>query len=615
MGCGCIKNKQALIEPKTTSNITYKIENKEINSEKKIEKISNEDININPTLSNTKKIGVTVETARYINDSGRLEEHYKVLNKLGQGTFGSVYRVVHIKTDLIRAMKMIKKTTINLQDDDRKFLKEIQILIQIDHPNIIKIYEYFQDETYFYIITEFVSGGELYDTISKWKNFNEDKAAYIMRQLLSAVIYLHSHNIVHRDLKPENMMVEKNTGKNKNTINIKLIDFGTCNYYDGKNKLTLKVGTPYYIAPEVLRRSYTEKCDLWSCGIIMYILLCGYPPFSGDSTEEIIEAVMSGKFSMEGHEWKKISSDAKDLINKLLEFKPDKRISAQEAINHKWIESKNEEIELNEKIDDEVWKNVLINIKNFNAKEKLQQATIAFIIHFQFASQENKELKKIFKKLDINGDGRLTYKELKDGFTKLDPKDREIGITEADLNRIIEDVDQDMNGFIEYEEFLRVTVNKRSIISQNNLKLAFDKFDENGDGKLSMDEIKKVLGSTDNDYIKELIFKIDDNGDGEVSFDEFEVMMKKILIDRDDNPLTKKNITFNNPTKTMLDFTLIDKNIEDKEKVLKENKEKKSVNSQTTKPSNENEKILIDFDNDNVKEITTSKNIIYIENK
>ncbi len=603
---GCIQDKKGPIEVNKQEPLINNKSSKpkeEVTKQEKQETKEKGDKNLeiyeNPTIKKVNTDKITVESKRYVIDSGRLEEHYKVLNKLGQGTFGSVYRVVHIKTDLIRAMKMIKKNTINLQDDDRKLLKEIQILIQIDHPNIIKIYEYFQDETYFYIITEFVSGGELYDTISKWKNFNEDKAAYIMRQLLSAVNYLHSHNIVHRDLKPENMMVEKSSNKkdknNQEAINIKLIDFGTCNYYDGKTKLTLKVGTPYYIAPEVLRRSYTEKCDLWSCGVILYILLCGYPPFSGDSTEEIIEAVISGKFTMDGSEWKKVSSAAKDLVSRLLEFKPDKRLSAQDTINHKWIQEKHDAFNQKEKLDEGILTNVLENIKNFNAKEKLQQATIAFIVHFQFASSENKELKKIFKKLDINGDGRLTYKELKDGFGKLAPGNRISGVSEADLNRIIEDVDQDMNGYIEYEEFLRVTVNKRNIISENNLRLAFDKFDENKDGKLSMDEIKKVLGATDNQYIQQIIEKIDENNDGEISFEEFSIMMKGILDSEED--VKEKKKSFMNPTKTVIDFTGLDKNLD----------EKKSVATNANTKNNENEKILIDFEKENINDIKTIK--------
>ncbi len=567
---GCIQ-KKTVIDLNHNVNKVEKNEDKNENNVnlnyKAIKKTSS--ITDNPYLEknqnelNNDKIKINSKTM--INESKSLDSSYKILNKLGQGTFGSVYRVVHKLTDQIRAMKMIKKTTINLQDDDKIFLKEIQILIQMDHMNIIKIYEYFHDEENFYVITEFVSGGELYETISQWETFTEEKAAYIMRQLLSAVNYLHSHNIVHRDLKPENLMVEKPKKSKKNSqeeegqINIKLIDFGTCNFFDGKTPLTLKVGTPYYIAPEILKRKYTEKCDLWSCGVILYILLVGYPPFEGDTTEEIIECVREGKIIMDGPEWDVISNTAKDLVFKMLEYKYEKRISAQDAIKHSWIQSFQEK---NLKpLEEKVVTNALNNIKNFNAKEKLQQAAIAFIIHFQFASDENKELKEIFLKLDINGDGRLTYKELKDGFGQLHKSGLVGAINENELDKIIEEVDQDLNGYIEYEEFLRVTINKRQIISENNLKLAFDKFDENKDGILSMDEIKKVLGTTDNDYIKEVIKKIDENGDGCVSYTEFCVMMKNLLAD---TKTKSKLLPTALPTKTLLNFDQIDDIIEEK---------------------------------------------------
>ena len=158
----------------------------------------------------------------------KVEDNYRILNKLGKGSFGSVFKVMHITTGIIRAMKVIKKDSLSYQDDDQKFLKEIEILIATDHPNIIKIYEYYFDDVNFYLITEFVSGGELYDTITSWKTFDEEKAAYIMSQILSAVNYLHKKNIVHRDIKPENMLVENKVkvGKDrKEMINIKLIDF------------------------------------------------------------------------------------------------------------------------------------------------------------------------------------------------------------------------------------------------------------------------------------------------------------------------------------------------------------------------------------------------------
>ena len=149
------------------------------------------------------------------------------------------------------------------------------MLSGLDHPNIIKVYEYFIDNKFYYVVTEIASGGELYDQIAKILYFNELDAAVIMQQLFSAIFYLHSRGIVHRDLKPENMMLETQA---KGDLNIKLIDFGTANFYskeEGSNKMTLKVGTPYYIAPEVVKKNYDNKCDLWSCGVIMYILLCG----------------------------------------------------------------------------------------------------------------------------------------------------------------------------------------------------------------------------------------------------------------------------------------------------------------------------------------------------
>ena len=491
-----------------------------------------------------------------------VEENYKILGDLGKGSFGKVYKVLHYKTTNVRAMKVIKRENLEYQDDNKQFLKEIEILIKIDHPNIIKIYEYYVDQLNFYIITEFVPGGELYDTIIKSKNLSEEKAGYIMKQLLSAIYYLHSKNIVHRDIKPENILVEtdKNQPVNnfklinqqntlnannvnssnmtnitipkfsksvtifgKSTLNIKLIDFGTCNYFTSESSLSLKVGTPYYIAPEVLKKNYTEKCDVWSCGVILYILLVGYPPFNGKTTDIILKKVMEGKYIMKNKEWDKISKDAKDLVNKLLTYDPKERISTQEALSHTWFD-KLEGIE--ENIDTKFAHKIFDNIRTFSAKEKLQQATIAYIVHFLYSSQEVEELKKFFKKLDKNGDGRLTYLELKEGFENI------IGgkyTTEVEMYQIMSLVDQDKDGYIEYQEFLRVTLNRNTLISEENLKNAFNMFDNNKDGKLSAEELKLILGTSDNEYISEIIEQIDKNNDGQISYSEFSDLMKNIL--------------------------------------------------------------------------------------
>ena len=167
----------------------------------------------------------------------------------------------------------------------------MEILKNLDHPNIVKLYELYQDEKFYYLITEFLPGGELFDRIQQSKHFSESKAAKLMRQVMSAVAYCHEKSIVHRDLKPENIIF---INKDENS-DLKVIDFGTSRSFKADEKMKKRLGTPYYIAPEVLKREYNEKCDIWSCGVILYILLAGYPPFNGKSEQDIFKKILIGK--------------------------------------------------------------------------------------------------------------------------------------------------------------------------------------------------------------------------------------------------------------------------------------------------------------------------------
>ena len=158
---------------------------------------------------------------------------------------------------------------------------------ELDHPNIFKIYEFYQDKDNFYLISEYLEGGDLFTYISSIDKIDEKQVFIIMEQIISVVNYLHKHNIVHRDLKPENMML----AKKNDAFNIKIIDFGTSKRFHDGDVFKLALGTCYYVAPEVIRRQYDKKADIWSCGIILYILLCGYPPFTGDSDVEIMKSI------------------------------------------------------------------------------------------------------------------------------------------------------------------------------------------------------------------------------------------------------------------------------------------------------------------------------------
>ena len=461
-----------------------------------------------------------------------LAKHYKIIEKLGSGTFGRVYKAIHSITKQLRAIKVVKKDVLRYQDDEKKFLKEIELLATLTHPNIIKIFEYFVDDANYYVVQEYATGGELYEQIYKLQTFSERDACLIMFQLISAVAYLHSKDIVHRDLKPENIMLES---KKPGEFNIKLIDFGAANYCQPKEGvLTLKVGTPYYIAPEVIKKKYDIKCDLWSCGIILYILLCGYPPFDGDNDQEIMKNVAESEFNFDGEEWVEISKEAKNLIKKLLRRDPKSRISAEEALKDNWIKHN---LDLSkENVSKTQLKHQYKNLKNFSAKTKLQQASIAFLVHQLTTNETTKELRSMFKKMDESGDGKLSYNELRKGFNKY-YNDGGGGLSDQEFQDLITKLDQDNNGFVEYEEFLSATVNLELLLTEKNLHMAFAFFDKDGSGKLDVSEVKGALGmisksdqqGSKDEFIRKLIQEIDTNNDGEVSYDEFKILMRKVL--------------------------------------------------------------------------------------
>ena len=455
------------------------------------------------------------------------ESNYQILSKLGKGAFGTVYKVQSYKTNKICAMKVIDRQYIKHQDDDQKFLKEIEILCKLEHPNIIKMYEYFQDDKNYYLITEYISGGDLYEFIANDFTFTESKAKRIMKQLFQAISYLHSNKIVHRDIKSSNILIENtctpSQDNNDNNLNIKLIDFGTSNYLKNKkSKFTITVGSPYYMAPEVLKGKYNHKCDIWSAGVLLHIMLTGKPPFDGINREDVYNKIKKCYLNMEASQYNSISPEGKDLLKKTLTKKINKRLSAKECLDHPWFMDNSSKLKLN--CTKTVITSALKKFISFNAKEKLQQATMAYIVHFVYCNKEINELKTVFKQLDTNADGKLTLNELKNGFEIYFGKI----LSNVELKQLMEDVDGDADGFISYEEFLRVTVNKRKLLEEKNLSMAFERFDVDGDGKLSKEEIKKVLYGSDLEYIDELIKEVDTNKDGYINYQEFKELMNGI---------------------------------------------------------------------------------------
>ena len=445
-----------------------------------------------------------------------IEKDYIIGNKIGSGAFAIVKKVTTKDGKHERALKIIKKQK---GTAEARLHLEVEILKKLVHPNIMQIFEFYEDKKYFYIICELCEGGELFDKISELGSFSEHDAANIMFQLLSAVGYIHANHIVHRDLKPENILLDTKKGNI-----IKIIDWGTARFFNSGKKMNHISGTPYYIAPEVLNEKYDEKCDVWSCGVILYILLCGYPPFNAEQDDLILEKIKIGKFSFPHEEWDSVSQMAKDFITTLLEYNPKKRPSALEALSNIWITTYK-----NSNVDKKLSINCLNNMRHFHTERKLQQASLTYIVNNLLSKEEKNELLSIFQKFDTNGDGVLSREEITNGYREYMPFETEDEI-KKEVDRIFNDVDIDKNGTIDYNEFVLATINKNNLLNQERLESTFKMFDKDGNGSISRDEIKMVLGSSiDENVLNDIIKEVDINGDGEISIHEFKDMMIKFL--------------------------------------------------------------------------------------
>ena len=460
------------------------------------------------------------------------ETIYLKTKMLGSGAFGEVWLVHHKDLDRDFAMKIIKKRK-NKKNDEREILNEIEILKKLDHPKILKVVDFYSTLKKYYIITEYCHEGELFNEIIKVGKFDEGQAAFIINQILKAITYCHKMNIIHRDIKPENIMI---TNREKNgCLQVKLIDFGTAKIFEKGHQENKYVGSSYYMAPEIIKRKYDEKCDLWSIGVIMYILLTGRPPFDGNDDDEILENVKKGVYDTYSYPYPLLSSHSKDLINKLLKKKKKKRISADQALEHPWF--KTAEFKKKDKVNTiapELARELIQNMTKYRSDNILKCAVIAYLVHHITNTEECFEASKLFIKIDLNYDGKIEKHELIQGFIKYWGISKDEAEEKVDL--IFKNIDTDFNGFIEYEEFVRAAVNSSIFMSQNYLKFAFNYFDRDASGDITYEEIKKrftqnaknVNPEVDQE-LKEIFDSIDINGDGSISFNEFCKMMKNIM--------------------------------------------------------------------------------------
>jgi len=271
-----------------------------------------------------------------LDNQGTIQDFYEIDNtKLGEGSFASVSKAKNKSTGQTCVIKTMGKAQTKHVEH---FRREVAVMNMMDHPNIIKLHKCFEDQQSIYLVLEMCSGGELFDRITNAGYFTEVQAAISMQQIARAVCYMHEHHVTHRDLKPENCLLMTQDPIEKNSL--KIIDFGLSCSFSAGQVLKTKVGTPYYVAPQVLAGNYDQMSDMWSVGVIMYVMLCGYPPFYGKTEADVLRKVRLGNFSFQDADWKNISEDAKHLIRNLLKMNPRDRYTAEQPVNHKWIKNK-----------------------------------------------------------------------------------------------------------------------------------------------------------------------------------------------------------------------------------------------------------------------------------
>lgn len=454
-----------------------------------------------------------------VDDSGRIGDAYDLdTEKLGVGSYGSVCCGTNKKTGAVRAVKTISKAHSRYTEWIRQ---EGRIMRMMDHPHVIKLFETYEDSRHVFLVMELCSGGGLFERLACEGPFSEKQCGVLMQQIFHSVSYMHSQCICHRDLKPENFLFLTKGRVEKSVL--KIIDFGVSCMFDHNKMLSIKAGTPYYTAPQILEGRYDKACDLWSCGVILYFLLSGEQPFPGKNDEEVFQKIRRGNYSFSAPAWQKISDDAKNLIRLLLKFNPNERCSADQALNNQWM--------LNNAAGSGcvfVRPTLVDSLRGFCAQSKLKKAALQVIAR-NVGEDNVRALRDAFMSLDTDHDGVVTPEELAEGLFKA-------GMTQpADLEEIVAEVDTDGSGAIDYTEFLAASLDRKTYLHTNLCMAAFRVFDRNGNGEISEEELEVVLGDpqcsspregASAQSIAELLREVDQNGDGVIDFKEFQQMMR-----------------------------------------------------------------------------------------
>lgn len=436
---------------------------------------------------NSNVISKSIESAKGGSLQTDIKTVYKFQEILGGGQFGTVR--VGFKKDFPAkkyAIKSISKKNV-AQNELKELLNEVQILSSLDHPNIIKLVETYQDQYYLHIVTELCTGKDVFThCVEKGSSLTEYDICSIIFKIVSAIQYLHENKIVHRDIKADNIMFEST----EPDAQIKIIDFGLSKKYSAKQKMKIKRGTPYYVSPEVLNGAYDEKCDIWAIGVLSYLLLTGQLPFYIQSNkktnddkkneEMLYEMIKTSQPSFSNRIWKHYSKKALNFVNSCLIKDPNARPSAKDLVEHSWFKSIIKEKQNPEHVTSEV----LENLKNFSHGVYLKKMVLRFLIN-SLSSSELKRLQASFSAIDLNNNGSVSKSELQTAF-----KNAKIEISEEEMDKIFGDGEKDN---ISYSDFIAASIDQKELVDRQKLTEAFKYFDVDNNGYIDSKDINDAL--------------------------------------------------------------------------------------------------------------------------
>ena len=462
-----------------------------------------------------------------------IRKNYEFISMLGNGSFGKVrlYRDKNYK-ELLFAIKTLKKEGITSYHFSL-LKQEVDILSNMDHPNIVKYFGIFEDDYFIHIVMEYLKGQDLSKIISlkNYTDFNENQMGQIIHQLLKALSFIHSKNIIHRDIKPENILFSDK----RNIFSLKLIDFGLATFQEQEKKTA---GTPMYMSPEMVDGNGTYVSDIWSVGVVVYQMVTGKLPFDGGENDEnqiLYEHIKNDEYNKEKLNNVECSDDVKDFIDKALQKDIKKRMTVQEALNHPWIKKFN----VNSLDPSLLNENTIQLLLNFSKKPALQKEIYYFLAKI---SNENDIAiyKNIFNFFDMNNKGGLSKNDLKEGLEK-----NKIDIDEDTLDIIFDGLDFHNNGKIYYSEFLAAMVSSKDFNKEEKIISVFNLLKENeqNNNYITYDSLENAAKALNLNINKERIKHCFKRLNESINLEKFQ----KIILDEVSEGQIEENIN-NMPT-------------------------------------------------------------------